>query len=116
MGSDLTGHAGAPPYAISGPFGLNALLVCEENSDAFPFYKFSAGPWTSGTLADDVVNAGYPFVDLFNSSCNPKEDCSGRQSGGYTRRDVIYFTSPQRAPYTYDTLVHHYDYSDSCGV
>lgn len=114
--SDLTGHGGTPPYGLSGPFGIGALLSCQPESKDFPFYRFGSQPWTSGTLADDVVSAGYAIVDIFNGSCAAGDDCSGRQTGGYTHRDVIYFTSPQRTPYTYDTLEHYYDFHDECEV
>jgi len=106
--SDLTAGSGRPPYAMSGPFSLSALILCQPNKDTYPFYRQMAGPWKSGTLAGDVVNSGYPFVDLFNASCSDDEDCSGRKSGGYSHADVIRFTTPERTPYTYDTLEEFY--------
>merc|ERR1712187_432393 len=56
-------------------------------------------------MGDDVVNSGFPFFDLFE--CGPDESCDGGSSG-YTHGDVLYWTSPERTPYTYDTLEHLY--------
>merc|ERR1712187_1027081 len=56
-------------------------------------------------MGDDVVNSGFPFFDLFE--CGPDESCDGGRSG-YTHGDVLYWTSPERTPYTYDTLEHLY--------
>eukprot|EP00415_Alexandrium_ostenfeldii_P000440 UN0440 len=107
--SDLTGKEGLPPYALGGPFGVGSMLECQNFSD-YTYYRYGAMPWTPGTLLGDVVNAGYSFKDVFNSSCPLGEDCSGRTTNGYRHRDVLYYTSPYRTPYTYDTLEHYFDY------
>eukprot|EP00913_Durusdinium_trenchii_P011469 g10768.t1 len=100
---------GKPPYGLSGPFTTAGLLACQTDFDTFPFYRWLAGAWTPGTLLRDVVNSGFPFIDLFNSSCPEDEDCSGRQNGGYTNQDIMYYVHPSRTPYTYDTLAQYFD-------
>ncbi|CAK9005252.1 unnamed protein product [Durusdinium trenchii] len=100
---------GKPPYGLSGPFTTAGLLACQTDFDTFPFYRWLAGAWTPGTLLRDVVNSGFPFIDLFNSSCPEDEDCSGRQNGGYTNQEIMYYVHPSRTPYTYDTLAQYFD-------
>ena len=45
---------GLPPYGLSGPFTIAGLLTCNTDFDTFPFYRWTAGAWTPGTLLDDV--------------------------------------------------------------
>ena len=101
---------GKAPYGLSGPFTTAGLLTCNSDFETFPFYRWLAGAWTPGTLLRDVVNSGFPFVDLFNSSCSADEDCSGRSNGGYTNQEIMYYTThPSRTPYTYDSLAQYFD-------
>ena len=100
---------GKAPYGLSGPFTTAGLLTCNSDFETFPFYRWLAGAWTPGTLLRDVVNSGFPFVDLFNSSCSADEDCSGRSNGGYTNQEIMYYTHPSRTPYTYDSLAQYFD-------
>jgi len=78
-------------------------LICGSDPDTY--YEFEVGElfWNDGTLLDQVINAGYPFTDLFDE---PPADPSG-----YTHREFIMYTSPDVTPYTYDTLEQYY-YSD----
>ena len=67
-------------------------------------------PCLAISLGDfEVVNSGFPFIDLYNSSCPADQDCSGRQRGGYTNQEIMYFSHPARTPYTYDTLAEYFD-------
>eukprot|EP00931_Biecheleriopsis_adriatica_P003998 TRINITY_DN105739_c0_g1_i1.p1 TRINITY_DN105739_c0_g1~~TRINITY_DN105739_c0_g1_i1.p1 ORF type:complete len:592 (-),score=97.17 TRINITY_DN105739_c0_g1_i1:37-1812(-) len=90
--------SGAPPYGSSGPFGLYDRAMCANTSSAY-LYKGTT-PWLPGTLWHDVVNAGFAFYNLF-------PDYDGGKHG-YTHGDVLRYTSPERTPYTYDTLEHLY--------
>jgi len=90
--------SGVPPYGSSGPYGLYDQAMC-SNSSAYSNYTGDT-PWLPGTLWDDVVNGGFPFFDLF-------EDYDGGEHG-YSHGDILRLTSPERTPYTYDTLEHLY--------
>ncbi|CAJ1403873.1 unnamed protein product [Effrenium voratum] len=90
---------------ISGPFAIYDVLACGNNSDMFYEYEVGESPWLPGTLLNDVVNDGFPFKNLF--TCKSDEKCDGG-SKGYTHREMLYWTSPERTPYTYDTLEHLY--------
>lgn len=84
--------AGPKPYGLSGPYMGHD---CGVQGD-----KAIEMPWVAGTLWGDVVNAGFPFYNLFD----------GHDGGaqGYTHGDVLTLTAPDRTPYTYDTLEHLY--------
>mmetsp|Transcript_95622 Transcript_95622/g.276261 ORF Transcript_95622/g.276261 Transcript_95622/m.276261 type:complete len:570 (-) Transcript_95622:120-1829(-) len=90
--------SGSPPYGTSGPFGLYDRAMCGDSSH---FNEYTGDtPWLPGTLWDDVINAGFPFFNLF--------ECYDGGEQGYTHGDVLRLTSPERTPYTYDTLEHLY--------
>lgn len=91
---------------MSGPWSTAAALSCAPLPKRYRFYSQFPNPWTSGTLASEVVSSGFPFVDLFNASCDGENDCSGRKLGGYTHQEVLKMTAPRHIPYTYDSLEH----------
>lgn len=89
--------AGPKPYGVSGPYSPVATKCGpSEDSDEYT----GETPWKPGTLWGDVVNAGFPFYDLFESYDGGAH--------GYTHGDVLTLTAPDRTPYTYDTLEHLY--------
>jgi hypothetical protein len=125
-------HVGKVPYGTSGPYGTYDMSYClapevyyryqdrERNgyykkadgtngtySDA---YNFVNGPWLNGTMLDEVVNAGYPYYYLFddvNDDADGKMNKDGGQLG-YTHKEILYWTMPERTPYTYDTMMYQY--------
>eukprot|EP00756_Hemistasia_phaeocysticola_P059187 Hpha_TRINITY_DN3590_c0_g1::TRINITY_DN3590_c0_g1_i1::g.25686::m.25686 len=94
----------SPPYGTSGPFGVYQMAVCSDKQ-TYPEYSRLESPWIPGSLYGDVVNSAFPFFNLFE--CDESESCDGGKDG-YTHRDILHWTSPQRTPYTYDSLEHMY--------
>ena len=90
---------------ISGPFAIYDVMACSNDSAQFYDYNVGESPWLPGTLLNDVVNSGFPFKNLF--TCGSKQSCGGGRKG-YTHYDILYWTAPERTPYTYDTLEHYY--------
>lgn len=105
--------SGIAPWGLNGPWGVAGASECatsfttEEYNTTF--YPLGYDPWLPGTLAHDVVNAGFPFKDMFDckEDAPTGESCTGG-THGYTHHEVLYWTAPQRTPYTYDTLEHLY--------
>lgn len=97
---------------ISGPFAIYDVMACSNNS-AYDEYHFGESPYLPGTLLDEVVNSGFAFKDLFDcdgeeaKSAPPGISCDGGEKG-YTHKEMLYWTSPERTPYTYDTLAENY--------
>jgi len=96
--AESTDSGGDSPYGASGPYSTYDKVTCWASADGH-------APWSSGTLYNDVVNAGFPFFNLFH--CADDVSCDGGDNG-YTHAEVLYWTAPERAPYTYDTLEHSY--------
>ncbi|OLQ00421.1 hypothetical protein AK812_SmicGene16918 [Symbiodinium microadriaticum] len=90
---------------ISGPFAIYDVMACARDQDTYYQYKVGESPWIPGSLLNDVVNSGFPFKNLF--SCDVPSRCDGG-CDGYTHYDILYWTAPERTPYTYDTLEHYY--------
>jgi len=90
---------------ISGPFAIYDVMACAKDQDTYYQYKVGESPWIPGTLLNDVVNSGFPFKNLF--TCDVPSRCDGG-CDGYTHYDMLYWTAPERTPYTYDTLEHYY--------
>jgi len=105
--SDLQA-AGRSPVTTSGPFSLYDLGSCGNNSH-FSQYTPGQYAWILGTSLDEAVNSGFAFFDLFPCTANEVDStgktisCSGKPNG-YTHREILYWTAPGRAPYTYDSL------------
>lgn len=94
-------HASLSDYLqFSGPYSTYGVLGCGVMREQFSDYRPFQSPWIEGSGLDDVVNAGFPFDTLF--------DTPPANGWGYTHREIIYNTSPQRTPYTYDTLESYY--------
>jgi len=97
--AETADHTGKPPFGASGPYSVYDRVTCKAaTSDP-------NAPWSSGTLYGDVVNSGLPFFDLFY--CDEAASCDGGNKG-YTHSETLYWSSPERTPYTYDTLEHLY--------
>ena len=80
----------------AGPYSLFALSSC-NNSDYPEYYEsYPPSAWYSGTTLLEVVNANFPFFDIF-------PDYDGRPYG-YTHQVILERTAPDSTPYTYDTL------------
>lgn len=96
---------------ISGPFAIYDVLACGNDTSTYYEYSVGESPWLPGTLLDDVVNSGFAFKNLFDNCAHsdppPGITCDGGKRG-YTHKEILYWTSPERAEYTYDTLEHHY--------
>ena len=85
---------------LSGPFSNYDALICSLEPDYFTDYNPYETPWLKGTLSTDILNSGYPFTNLFDEEPD--------DSDGYTHEEIIYYTAPDRTPYTYDTLESYY--------
>lgn len=82
---------------FSGPFSFFAFLSCGSDPIRFNQYAPFQTAWYSGTLLDDEISSGFPFLSgLF---ANPPAN-----GVGYTNREVLTYTTPDTTPYTYDTL------------
>tara|TARA_B100000795_G_scaffold240127_1_gene202146 strand:+ start:1544 stop:1849 length:306 start_codon:yes stop_codon:yes gene_type:complete len=73
--------------------------VCGKWPDLFPEYD-PLMPWLAGTTADELVLDSWPFKNIF-------DDYDGGDTG-YTHGDIITRTLPSTTPYSFDTLMHHY--------
>lgn len=92
--------------AYSGPFNVFHLMFCaatEASRLRFREYTPFAHAWIPGTTLDDVMNAGYPFSNLFNETCRTKP---------YTPRDIIERSTMSTTVYTYDTMEHLYKHCE----
>ena len=101
---------GRSPATISGPFATYDAGVCGGDTSTFSEYNVHAPPaWLPGSTLDDVVNAGFPFTRLFDCTHDEVDAtgttirCTG-EPGGYTHREILYWTSPGRSPYVYDSM------------
>jgi len=50
---------------LSGPWGTYDAIQC-SNETIFPDYTPFGSAYLNGTLRNDIVNAGFPFDDLFD--------------------------------------------------
>eukprot|EP00808_Paulinella_micropora_P024538 g71514.t1 len=97
---------GKPPFGTSGPFSVYDFLVCGADPATYTEFNISEPiPWLRGSTLNEVTTSAYPFFDLFE--CDADKDCSGRPNG-YTHQDILYWSSPERTPYTYDSLAYLY--------
>jgi len=100
--------AGRSPVTTSGPFSLYDLGSCSNNTH-FSEYTPGKYAWILGSSLDEVVNSGFAFFDLFPCTADEVDStgkvisCTGKPDG-YTHREILYWTAPGRAPYTYDSL------------
>eukprot|EP00008_Paramoeba_atlantica_P007787 CAMPEP_0201488550 /NCGR_PEP_ID=MMETSP0151_2-20130828/18868_1 /ASSEMBLY_ACC=CAM_ASM_000257 /TAXON_ID=200890 /ORGANISM="Paramoeba atlantica, Strain 621/1 / CCAP 1560/9" /LENGTH=475 /DNA_ID=CAMNT_0047873865 /DNA_START=169 /DNA_END=1596 /DNA_ORIENTATION=- len=94
---------GTPPYGTSGPYSIYAATSCF--APFYDEYNPEGGPWLNGTFFNDVVTSNFPFFNLFE--CDNPSDCDGGNMG-YTHNETLFWSSPERTPYTYDTLAHLY--------
>lgn len=86
---------------FSGPTSIYGLKYCGARfRERYPEFEPYAHEWVPGTTLHDILNRGYPFMQLFN-------DSNGNQP--YTPKDIIMHTTVSKTPYTYDTLEHLYD-------
>jgi hypothetical protein len=111
--------AGKVPYGTSGPFSTYSMTYC-RNFDVnyryngsrpdiadMPHYSFiEGGPWIDGTALDDVISAHYPFFNLYS-------DNDGGDKG-YTHRDIIEHSAPDKTDYTYDYIQEKGYYPNVC--
>eukprot|EP01137_Pigoraptor_chileana_P016510 Opistho-2@73390 len=99
--------AGRSNLTVSGPYAVHAASSCSNNS-IYPEYH-ATDMWTRGTTLDEVVNRGFPFTNLFDCTADAVDKmghrirCTG-EPGGYTHREILYWTAPGRTPYTYDVM------------
>ncbi|CAE7598404.1 unnamed protein product [Symbiodinium natans] len=102
---DVKGKSEGIGKGISGPFAIYDVLGCAKDRETYSEYRVGESPWLPGTLLNEVVNSGFAFKNLF--TCDASCRCDGGKNG-YTHYDILYWTAPQRTPYTYDTLEHYY--------
>lgn len=90
---------------VSGPKSTYDALICGTQSESFPDYDLFGTNWLPGTTADDVINRGLPFDDIFEDE---NGDIIPLLAGkvGYTANQIIYYSEAIRAEYTYDTMEH----------
>ena len=102
---------GQSTVTISGPFSTYDLLVCASaDNSTFDEYTPLESVWINGTWLDEVVNGGFAFKNLFDCTEDAIDStghiiyCNGT-AAGYTHREILYWTTPERTPYIYDNLV-----------
>jgi hypothetical protein len=108
--------AGLSPYGTSGPFGTYDMTYCQDYSVSYRYngtrpevqdiegpksYSFlEGGPWLHGTTLGEVITEHFPFFDLY-------ADYDGGDRG-YTHKDVIEHSFPDRTDYIYDKMTEYY--------
>jgi hypothetical protein len=113
--NDWIATVGETPYGSSGPFSVKDMSYCRNYAVSYRYngtrpevegltpnkYEFlEGGPWVNGTTLDEVLSEHFPFFDLF-------ADYDGGDKG-YTHRDIIEHSFPDRTDYTYDSMVDFY--------
>jgi len=119
--NDWIAQSGLTPYGTSGPFGSYDMTYCQDYSVSYRYngtrpevqgmtpdrYEFlQGGPWLHGTTLDEVVTENFPFFDLY-------ADYDGGEKG-YTHKDVIEHSFPDRTDYTYDSIADDGYYPNVC--
>jgi len=100
---------GRSKATISGPFSTYDLGVCGSDNVTFSEYRPLESAWISGTWLDEVVNSGFAFKNLFDCTRDEVDwtgkviKCNGSEPG-YTHREILYWTAPERTPYVYDNM------------
>ena len=79
----------------SGPQSTYDALACGAPG-TFPEYDLFGSQWLNGTTADEVINGGYPFTDIFD-----EPPANGKT---YTAKEIIFYSEAVRSQYTYDTM------------
>jgi len=112
---DWIATAGKAPYGTSGPFGTYDMTYCQDYAVSYRYngtrpevqdmepnhYSYlEQGPWLHGTTLDEVITEHFPFFDIY-------ADYDGGDKG-YTHKDVIEHSFPDRTDYTYDTMTKNY--------
>mmetsp|Transcript_17164 Transcript_17164/g.41661 ORF Transcript_17164/g.41661 Transcript_17164/m.41661 type:complete len:602 (+) Transcript_17164:225-2030(+) len=79
---------------LSGPLSTYDALAC--SSDSFTEYELFGSQWLNGTTADEIINGGYPFTDIFD-----EPPANGKT---YSAKEIIFYSEAVRSQYTYDTM------------
>jgi hypothetical protein len=54
-------------FKLAGPYPVYPAMACTIQPDVFPEYKLFGSKFLPGTMLDDVVNAGFPMENLFDT-------------------------------------------------
>ena len=81
----------------SGPLSTYDALACGTAPESFTEYDIFGSQWLNGTTAEEVINGGYPFTDIFDVP-------AANANGEYTAKEIIFYSEAVRSQYTYDTM------------